>query len=68
MNKMIDMCPVKGTKGRYVHDMKSKVYTATGREIKADEAGNYELLIAFKPIKLSFIEIFPYKPIKKKSK
>ena len=66
MRDMRDLCPVKGTKGQYLHDFNGRVFMRSGQELVKNSDSKFRLIIGFQPKELSFEEICPYKEVKKK--
>jgi len=66
MKDMRDFCPVKGTKGQYLHDFNGRVFMRSGQELVKNSDGKFRLIIGFQPVERSFEELCPYKEIKAK--
>jgi len=63
MKDMRDFCPVKGTKGQYLHDFNGRVFMRSGQELVKNSDGKFRLIVGFQPVELSFDELCPYKEV-----
>lgn len=61
---MRDFCPVKGTKGQYLHNFNGQVFMRSGQEIFKNSDGKFRVIVGFQPVEMSIEEIFPYAEVK----